>query len=273
MNCRTQTAEGVELKQHRGRMTGIFAVLLLPLLLVPATALAEEQVGAIRGVVYDKDFEAPLPLAEVTIVEIDKTVAATEEGNFVLRDIPPGTYTLVFSKGGYTRKVKSDVVVASGRITDMDVWLSGDFVEMDEFVVQDLVIGGGTELGLLNLKMEMPAMMDSVSSELMSQAGAGDAATALKLVSGATVQDGKYAVVRGLPDRYVNSQMNGVRLPTADPDKRAVQLDQFPSALIESIQVSKTFTPDQQGDASGGAVNVVLKSIPDEPVLGFKRGT
>ena len=81
------------------------------------------------------------------------------------------------------------------------------------------------------------------------------------------VQDGKYAVLRGLPDRYVSSQMNGVRLPTADEDKRAVELDLFPSAVIESLQVSKTFTPDQQGDASGGAVNVRLKGIPDETVL------
>ena len=80
-------------------------------------------------------------------------------------------------------------------------------------------------------------------------------------------QDGKSAVIRGLPDRYVSSQMNGVRLPTADEDKRAVELDQFPAAVIESIQVSKTFTPDQQGDASGGAVDVRLKGIPDEPVL------
>ncbi|MCG8430688.1 MAG: TonB-dependent receptor, partial [Candidatus Omnitrophica bacterium] len=102
---------------------------------------------------------------------------------------------------------------------------------------------------------------------------AGDAASALKLVAGATVQEGKYAVIRGLPDRYVNSQMNAVRLPSADEDKRAVQLDQFPSAMIESVQVSKTFTPDQQGDASGGAVNVVLKKIPDVKICKVKVGT
>ena len=103
----------------------------------------------------------------------------------------------------------------------------------------------------------------------MSKSGAGDAASALKLVSGATVQDGKYAVIRGLPDRYVNSQLSGIRLPTADETKRAVQLDQYPSAVIESIRVSKTFTPDQQGDASGGAVNVILKGIPDEAIFSF----
>jgi hypothetical protein len=84
------------------------------------------------------------------------------------------------------------------------------------------------------------------------------------------VQDGKFAVIRGLPDRFVVAQLNGVRLPSADADTRAVELDQFPSAIIESIQVSKTFTPDQQGDASGGTVNVVLKSVPRETILEIK---
>jgi TonB-dependent receptor len=231
-----------------------------------------QQSGGIRGMVYDKEFDAPLAGAQVSIAETGAKVTATDEGNYIFSEVPPGNYTLVFSKEGYSKQVAANVVVSGGQMADADASLSGEFTEMEEFVVQDLQIGGNSEEGLLNLRMESPALMDSVSSDLMSRAGAGDAAGALKLVAGATVQDGKYAVVRGLPDRYVNSQMNGVRLPTADPDKRAVQLDQFPAALIENIQVSKTFTPDQQGDASGGAVNVVLKSVPDEAVLSFKMG-
>lgn len=236
------------------------------------TTPADEPAGAIRGVVYDKDFEAPLPAATVTVLEANRKSKTSEQGNYILNGLPPGTYTLIFQKTGFTRKVVSDVVVSPGRMNEIDAWLTGDFTDMDEFVVQHFTLGGATEIGLLNLRMEVPELMDSVGAELISQSGAGDAAAALKLVAGATVQDGKYAVVRGLPDRYVNSQINRVRLPTADADKRAVQLDQFPSALVESIQVSKTFTPDQQGDASGGAVNVILKSVPEERVFQFKLG-
>ena len=231
-----------------------------------------EQVGSIRGVIYDKDFDAPMPGVQILIAETDQKAETSDQGNFLLNEVPPGAYTIVISKEGYTRQVKGDVVVSEGQMTEIEASLSGEFNEMEEFVVQDVQIGTGTEAALLDLRMESPALMDSVSSELMSQAGASDAASALKLVAGATVQDGKYAVVRGLPDRYVNSQMNSVRLPTADADKRAVQLDQFPSAVIESIQVSKTFTPDQQGDASGGAVNIVLKGIPDEQFVKFEYG-
>lgn len=233
-------------------------------------ALAQ-QAGSIRGIVYDKDFDVPLAAAQVSIAETGDKITSTDEGNFVFGQVPPGSYTLVFSKEGYTRQVQANVVVSPGKMTDVEASLSGEFTEMEEFVVQDLQIGG-TEAGLLMLRVESPSLLDSISSEWLRQAGATDAASALNLISGTTAQDGKFAVVRGLPDRYVNSQMNGVRLPTADPDKRAVQLDQFPTEVIDSVQVSKTFTPDQQGDASGGAVNVVLKGIPDEKVLKLKSG-
>jgi len=232
-----------------------------------------QQAGSIRGTVCDREDDTPLSAAQVLIAETGAKVTASEEGSFVFGQVTPGKYTLVFSKDGYTRQVTADVMVEPGRMTDANATMIGEYTEMDEFVVQKVETGGGTEEGLLNLRMESPALMDSVSSDLMSRAGAGDAASALRLVTGATVQDGKYAVVRGLPDRYVNSQMNNVRLPTADADKRAVQLDQFPAEMVESVQVSKTFTPDQQGDASGGAVNVILKGIPDKSVLKFSMGT
>jgi len=237
---------------------------------ISAVSAAAQQAGGIRGVVYDKDFDVPLANAEILIAETGQKVTGTDEGNYVLSQIAPGTYTLVFSKQGYTRQVKANVVVSPGQMTEVDASLAGDFTEMEEFVVQDVMVGTGTEAALLDLRMESPALMDSISADLMSQAGASDAASALKLVAGASVQEGKYAVVRGLPDRFVVTQMNGVRLPTADADKRAVQLDQFPASAIESIQVTKTFTPDQQGDASGGAVNIVLKGIPEEPIITFQ---
>ena len=242
-------------------------ILSFALLMSSRSVLLAQEVGGIRGTVYDKDFDVPLVAAEVLVVETGEKTTTGDEGNFVFGEVDLNTYTLVFSKEGYTRQVMADVVVSAGRMSEVEASLAGEFVEMEEFIVQDLELGGGSEIGLLNLRLEDPSLMDSISADLMSQAGASDAAGALRLVSGATVTEGKYAVVRGLPDRYVNSQLNAVRLPTADADKRAVQLDQFPAALVESIQVKKTFTPDQQGDASGGAVNVVTKGIPEETLL------
>ena len=234
-------------------------------------ARRQQAAGSIRGLVSDKDFDAPLPAAQVQIVETGAKTVTSDQGTYVFPDVAEGTYTLIFSKQGYVRVVRANVIVRGGELTDIDAGLAGDFTEMEEFVVQDVLrLGAGTEAALLELRFDSPSFLDSISADLMSRAGAGDAASALRLVSGATVQDGKFAVIRGLPDRYVSSQLNGVRLPSADEETRAVELDQFPSAVIESIQVSKTFTPDQQGDASGGAVDVRLRGIPEESLFQLK---
>lgn len=251
---------------------GSFAWILVALtMLFTETASAQDQAGSIRGVIYDADFEAPLPAGRVSIVETGQEAVASDLGNYVLQGVAPGTYTLVFFKEGYVRKVQADVVVTDGRLTEVNASLAGDFEDMEEYVVQDILLAGGSaEAALLQLRLDSPAVMDSISAELMSRAGAGDAAGALRLVSGATVKDGKSAVIRGLPDRYVSTQLNGVRLPSSDDDKRAVELDQYPAVVVESVQVSKTFTPDQQGDASGGAVNVALRGIPTESIFNVK---
>jgi outer membrane receptor protein involved in Fe transport len=234
-------------------------------------ALSQETPGTIRGAVFDKDLKGPLIGASVLIVETGQIAKTDAQGGFSIADLKPGKYTVTFSKEGYVREVRSAVAVTSGRLTDLEASLAGDFADLEEFVVQDpLSAGGGTEAAVLTLRLESPSLIDAISSELMSRAGASDAASAMTLIAGATVQDGKSAVIRGLPDRYVSSQLNGVRLPTADENKRAVELDQFPSAIIESIDVSKTFTPDQQGDASGGAVDLRMKRIPDgDPFFKF----
>ena len=257
---------------HTSRLRNALALLgcLLVFVATGSPALALQSAGSIQGVVYDADFDSVLPGAEVQIVETGARVISGAQGSYTFGEMMPGAYTLIVSKAGYVRQVKPGVVVTAGNLTDLDVWMEGDFTDMEEFVVRDVLAGGtGTEAALLELRFDSAALMDSIGAEKLSQAGASNAADGLKLVAGATVQDGKFAVVRGLPDRYVNSQLNGIRLPTADEDKRAVQLDQFPSAIIESIQVTKTFTPNQQGDASGGAVNVDLKGVPSETTFGF----
>lgn len=228
--------------------------------------------GGVRGTVSDGDFEVPLPGVKVVVSESGRETVCGDSGNFFFSDLDAGVYTLVFSKAGYMRAVRPEVVVSEGRLTEIDVEMAGEYEEMDELVVREISLGGSSELGLLNLRMESSGIMDAVGQDLMKRAGASDAAGALKLVAGATVQDGKYAVIRGLGDRYTSTSINHVRLPSADPDKRAVHLDQFPAALIESIQVSKNFMADMQGDASGGGINMVTKALPDGEVLSFSIG-
>jgi len=247
------------------------AAFVLGLVALSAPAWAQPA-GSIRGVVYDADFNVPLAGATVRVNETEREVTTTDQGNYVIPNVSPGEYTLVITKQGYQRQVET-VTVAGGQVAAVDARLSGDFTEMDEFVVRELRLDAGSEQALLRLRSDSPALLDSIGEDLMSRAGAGDAAEGLKLVSGATTTAEGFAAVRGLPPRFVSTQLNGFSLPSANPDSRAVRLGLFPSDVIESIQVSKTFTPDQQGDASGGAVNIVTKSIPDENFLAFSAGT
>lgn len=246
----------------KGAATAFMAICLA------ALSLAQDAPpGALRIRVIDQDWDVPLEGATVQIVETGKKTVAGEDGNALFETLPGGAYTVVVNAPGFERKVLSQIVVVPGDARSEEVRLNGAFTDMDEFVVKDIDFGGGaSDLKQLEIRSQHSSLMDAVGGDMMSKAGAGTAAAALRLVTGASIQDGKYAVIRGLGDRYTATLVNGVRMPTADKDKRAIQMDQFPSSMIESIQVTKTFMPDQQGDASGG-INIVTKSVPDGPVL------
>lgn len=244
--------------------------MMIALSTIPS-ARAQGLAGGIRGTVTDAEFGGAVAGVQVRILELFQSLETTDDGLFLFKEIPAGSYTLTFTKAGYERQLASGVIVTPGALADLTIRLNGEFNEMEEFVVRDLELSSntGSELGLLQLRANTLSFQDSVGKELMSKAGASDAAAALKLVVGTSIVDGKYASVRGLGDRYVGAAVNGLRVPGSDPKRRAVQLDIFPAGTIDSISVSKTFTPDLPGDYSGGGINIRLNTIPDEPFAKF----
>lgn len=234
---------------------------------VVATPAAAQEPGAIRAFVSDADFGVPLGQVRMTVVETGQSALSTPEGGVLLSDVPPGEYTITFTKAGFERQLRVGTVVAPGRLTELRVALAADVIEMAELVVTGGDLLGSTEIGALELRAEALGLQDGVSAELISRAGASDVAQALKLVVGASVAEGKYATVRGLSDRYTGTTLNGLRVPSADPRRRAVQVDLFPTGTIDSVTVTKTFRPDLQGDFTGGGVDLRTKAIPDGLVL------
>ena len=103
----------------------------------------------------------------------------------------------------------------------------------------------------------------------MSRYAIGDAAAAMKKVTGATISGGKYVYIRGLGDRYSLSQLNGLVIPSADPYRNSAQLDLIPTNLLDNIVTSKTFTPDLPGNFTGGSVDIKTKSFPEQFTLTF----
>ncbi|MCI0567163.1 MAG: carboxypeptidase-like regulatory domain-containing protein, partial [Acidobacteria bacterium] len=249
--------------------SSLFSILLLMLFLVlsgPSVGLVaqEKPTGGIRGTVLDKELNVPLAGVQVVVVGTNVGVLTSAEGNFLISQVPVGTYSLAFTKGGYERQLIPSVAVSADRLTELKVEMGIEVVEMDELVVIGGEVEPAEETGLLDLRSEAVSFQDAISSDLISKAGAGDVAGALKFVVGTSIVEGKYATVRGLSDRYTGTTLNGVRVPSADPRRRAVQVDLFPTGTVESLTVTKTFTPDLQGDFTGGGVDIRTKSVPEK---------
>jgi hypothetical protein len=121
-----------------------------------------------------------------------------------------------------------------------------------------------SEASLLVLQMAAPSVSDGISAEVISRSPDRDAADAVNRVTGISVVDNRFVVVRGLPERYSSTLLNGAELSSPDPNRRVVPLDIFPASLLESIVVTKTATPDRPGDFAGGSVEIRTREFPEE---------
>ena len=237
------------------------------LLASPAAAQSAKP-GAIAGAVVDSETGETLIGANV-VIEGTLVGATTDlDGNYAIRPVEPGTYNVVFSYIGYTSVTVTDIVVTAGESTVVDLALAPEAIGLDEVVVAARALEN-TEASLLKQRQKAAAVSDAISAEAIGRSGGSTAADAMEKVTGVSVVGGKYVYVRGLGDRYMNTQLNGATLPSADPDRNAVPLDLFPASLLDNIVTSKTFTPDKPGSFSGGSVNIGTKTFPDDFTVSF----
>ena len=246
-----------------------YTLLLIGALLYAPSVLA--QTGTLTGVIVDGSTGAYLIGATATIEDAYSGDAADLNGEFEF-SADPGTYTLVFSYLGYTSLHVEKVEVIAEEVTWLEVQLFPESLQYDEVVVEASVLEN-SEAGLLRMRARAAAVSDAIGAEQISRSGSGDAAAAMTKVTGASVVGGRYVYIRGLGDRYASTTLNGSTLPSADPDRKAVQLDLFPAPLIERIVTLKTFTPDKPGDFSGGLIDVATKVFPDRFTLQISAST
>jgi hypothetical protein len=136
-----------------------------------------------------------------------------------------------------------------------------------------LKFAGPTTIAQLNSdRSRQAAATEAIGAEQISRTGGSDAGDIITKVAGAAVVDGKFAVIRGLSDRYVSTTLNGAEVPSPDPYRRSASLDMFPSQIISKVVVAKTFTPDQPGTYTGGGINIVTKSFPEKSFATISLG-
>ena len=216
------------------------------------------QTGKIAGTIMDGEFNEPMAFAYVLIKNTTKGTTSDFDGKYTI-DVEAGNYTLVFSYIGYQTIEISDVVVKSNDEVIVDVTLNTNSLET---VVITTTVRKNTESAILDLQKKSITLLDGLSAQSIKSSGASNIASAVKNVPGVSIQGGKYVYVRGLGDRYTKSILNGVDIPGLDPDRNTIQMDIFPTNILDNIIVVKSAAAEYPADFTGGVIDIVTKDFP-----------
>lgn len=239
------------------------AVVLLALMF-PVMAFA--QTGTIRGKVLEEATGDPLIGVTVLIVETGAGTSTDFDGMFDLQ-VAPGVYSLQLTYISYQTITIKEVNVKAGQVTLIDDLVMSEAAEQLEEVVVTAKAANNSEAAVMLLKKKSAGVLDGISSSTFRKIGDGDAAAAVKRVTGVSVEGGKYVYVRGLGDRYTSVMMNNVDIPGLDPDRNSLQLDIFPTNIIDNMTVMKTAVAEMRADFTGGMINIETKDFPEERIF------
>jgi len=232
----------------------------------------------IEGTIIDGEFGGALPFASVVLYvqEGDNEikiggVSSDFDGKFVFEDLNDGIYLLETSFVGYQTKKISEINIAESDSFTIEITLAPAAENLGEVIVTT-TLSKNSEVAVLNIQKNAVVLMDAISIESIKKAGDGDVASAVRRVPGVSVQEGKFVYVRGLGDRYSKTILGGMELPGLDPDKNTLQLDIFPTNLLENVQVIKSGNASYDADFSGGIVDLNLKDFSIKPEYSISVG-
>ena len=252
------------------------------LLLVLGAGIAPGEVGAdnhetqqlvkITGTVVDNDTEVPIAAVSIRVTDTKIHTTTDETGAFSL-ELPSGTYKIHASAPFYNTYVITDFQVSTDTAPEiLQVKLTPQVVKLDAIKLP-VRLSQSSERGLLEKRMRSSRIEDSISTEEISRLPASSAGEAIKRVTGVSIVGGRYVFVRGLGERYSNTLLNNVEIPSPEPNRRVVPMDIFPASLLASLQTVKTFSPDQPGGFAGGSVQVFTKDFPEELTMSLSMSS
>lgn len=247
----------------------IKTLIILLALALPWAASAQN--GIMRGQVIDGETGEPLFSANAVLKGTTTGTTTDFDGKFEL-SAEPGTYNLEVSFIGMASVNITGVVLKAGQVNVLEaVSLKPASNELGEVVIT-AEAARNTEAALMTLKKKSTNVIDGISAGELKKTGDSDAGDAAKRVTGVSVEGGKYVYVRGLGDRYTKTMLNGVDIPGLDPDKNAIQIDIFPTNLIDNMTVLKSSLAELPADFTGGLVNIELKDFPEQQVFDVSLG-
>ncbi|MFN3637261.1 MAG: TonB-dependent receptor domain-containing protein [Chloroherpetonaceae bacterium] len=234
-------------------------------------SLSAQDNARLVGKVTDKATGEELIGASVVVVGTSLGAKTNIDGEFSL-NVKVGKVDLRVSYVGYQTRTVKGIEVKAGQVNRADIELKAEAAQAEEIVVQ-AEISNATESALLTQQRKSLVVQDAISAETIKKTPDSDAGETVKRVTGVSLVGGKYVFVRGLGERYSNARLNGVTIPSPEPEKKIVPFDLIPANMIENIITIKTFMPDQPGSFGGGLVDIKTKEFPDQFVLSFTAGT
>ena len=238
-----------------------FRTALAGLILLTIPAAAAAQAGRIGGRVVDAATGRPIAGARVAvIVSPVRSAVSGVDGTYVIRNVPAGTYSVAASHLGHATKTVTGVQVAASGV-NLDISLATQAVALG-----GITVTAARERGSVNRALDeqrnATGVTNSITAEQIARSPDSDAAQAVQRVSGVTVSEGRFVVVRGMSERYTTTSLNGARIPSPEPERKVVPLDLFPTGIIQQVTTSKTFSPDLPGDFAGAHVNIRTREYP-----------
>ncbi len=246
-----------------------FFLLFISFLAVGASA---QDKGKISGKVIDKKTGEELIGVSVQIEGTSIGAVTDFEGVFAINNVTPGTYNLIVSYISYQRKIISQVTVKAKETTIVNTTLEESTKTLNEVVVS-AELKRETASALLIQQKKNVSISDGVSADLIKKTPDATTGDVMKRISGTSIQDNKFAIIRGLNDRYNTAYINGAPLPSTESDRKAFSFDIFPSNMLDNMVITKTASPELPGDFAGGMITINTKDIPEKTFVSASFGS
>ncbi len=215
----------------------------------------------ISGKVLDKSNGEPLIGVSILIENTSDGVITDIDGNYNI-SLKPGQYTLLFSYVGY-EDIKETVETKDKQITYLDIAMGEAKNVLSEVVVTAKLERSGLVAMMLERKKAV-GVSDGISADQIRKTPDRTTSDLLKRVTGASIQEGKFAIIRGMNDRYNAGYLDGALLPSTEADRKAFSFDVLPANLIDNVVILKAGTPDLVGDFGGGVIKINAKAVPEQ---------
>ena len=250
--------------------------LLILIGFIAIATISQAQKAKLTGKITSTKNEA---LASVSLtLQSDKTqISKTDiEGRYSFSIDVDKNYTLTLTYVGYKNKTVQEIkATTANEDLVVDVVLEEANSKLADVTVSAnrSANKGATDNALISFQKNTNTVASVISAETIKRSPDRNTAEILKRTPGASIQEGKYIIVRGLADRYNQAMLNGILLTSTEPDRKTFSFDLFPSQIIDNIIINKAFVPELPGEWAGGLIQVNTKDVPSKNFFNIQLGT